>query len=230
MTKMSVEDAKKKKTPSAPWHGQWDSCDLAPCFYVSRAVNYGAPCPIVFRPFLAPNAHRKPRHCSPPVSCFASSRRPSHPTLARSRSGAGRLFAAEPTKSIGLRTRMMNYFTEVCGPLLWRAPILFYFEAPGAKQTSSEAPAARGDSLSGCGGRAVQSKSAGLEANQGRSGITAQKIKLINPPPPRVFFPPRSPFFPAPLLLLPLPAASGAFWWRAGLKGLRVNESEVDVC
>jgi hypothetical protein len=28
----------------------------------SRAVNYGAPCPIIFRPFLAPNAHRKPRH------------------------------------------------------------------------------------------------------------------------------------------------------------------------
>ena len=26
----------------------------------SRAVNYGAPCPIIFRPFLAPNAHRKP--------------------------------------------------------------------------------------------------------------------------------------------------------------------------
>jgi hypothetical protein len=25
-----------------------------------RAVNYGVPCPIIFRPFLAPNTHRKP--------------------------------------------------------------------------------------------------------------------------------------------------------------------------
>ena len=38
----------------------------------SRAVNYGAPCPIIFRPFLAPNAHRKPRHCSPPVLRLAA--------------------------------------------------------------------------------------------------------------------------------------------------------------
>jgi hypothetical protein len=29
-----------------------------------RAVNYGGQAPIIFRPFLAPNAHRKPRHCS----------------------------------------------------------------------------------------------------------------------------------------------------------------------
>ena len=38
----------------------------------SRAVNYGAPCPIIFRPFPPPNAHRKPRHCSPPVLRLAA--------------------------------------------------------------------------------------------------------------------------------------------------------------
>jgi hypothetical protein len=38
----------------------------------SRAVNYGAPCPVIFRPFLAPNAHREPRHCSPPVLRLAA--------------------------------------------------------------------------------------------------------------------------------------------------------------
>jgi hypothetical protein len=29
-----------------------------------RAVSCGGQAPIIFRPFLAPNAHRKPRHCS----------------------------------------------------------------------------------------------------------------------------------------------------------------------
>jgi hypothetical protein len=34
----------------------------------SRAVNYGAPCPIIFRPFLAPNAHRE-RATAAPLFC-----------------------------------------------------------------------------------------------------------------------------------------------------------------
>jgi hypothetical protein len=37
-----------------------------------RAVNYGGQPPIIFRPFLAPNAHRKPRRCSPPVLRLAA--------------------------------------------------------------------------------------------------------------------------------------------------------------
>jgi hypothetical protein len=51
----------------------------------SRAVNYGAPCPINFRPFLAPNAHRKPCHCSPPVLRLAADLAT---PLARSRSNS----------------------------------------------------------------------------------------------------------------------------------------------
>jgi hypothetical protein len=52
----------------------------------------------------------------------------------------GRGAAAEPTKSMDLRTRMTNYFTGFCV----ESSIYFYFEAPGAKQTSSNAPAAPG--------------------------------------------------------------------------------------
>ena len=37
-----------------------------------RAVNYGGQAPIISRPFLAPNAHRKPRHCSTPVLRLAA--------------------------------------------------------------------------------------------------------------------------------------------------------------
>jgi hypothetical protein len=69
-------------------------------------------------------------------------------------------YCTGPSKIMDLRTRMANYFAVVC--VKSEELHLFYFEAPAA-------PGAFGirsdDSLSGCGGRAVQSKSAGREAN-----------------------------------------------------------------
>ena len=53
-----------------------------------RAVNYGGQAPIIFRPFLAPNAHRKPRHCSTPVLRLAADLAT---PLARGRSHIGAL-------------------------------------------------------------------------------------------------------------------------------------------
>jgi hypothetical protein len=50
-----------------------------------RAVNYGGQAPIIFRPFLAPNAHREPRHCSTPVLRLAADLAT---PLARGRSGS----------------------------------------------------------------------------------------------------------------------------------------------